>query len=191
MLAQGQSSSAKRGGLAADVSSGLIFLNKQNQTRQKTNPEWCWLNQINGSNNWWKEHSPGLYRVRRSSLKAHWECSWRILDIHCMSYLFFNRKRCHSCLSWYESLFISPNILLWKSVIREKLKELHSKQPCVHHLDPTITNILLDSLFHQSIPLSIHQAILGVVHFIVRYTCQYTSPLNTSAQIFVYGSFIF
>ena len=29
MLAQGQSSSAKRGGLAADVSSGLIFLKKE------------------------------------------------------------------------------------------------------------------------------------------------------------------
>ena len=29
MLAQGQSSSAKRGGLAADDSSGLIFLKKQ------------------------------------------------------------------------------------------------------------------------------------------------------------------
>ena len=29
MLAQGQSSSAKRGGLAADVSSGLIFLKKK------------------------------------------------------------------------------------------------------------------------------------------------------------------
>ena len=28
MLAQGQSSSAKRGGLVADVSSGLIFLKK-------------------------------------------------------------------------------------------------------------------------------------------------------------------
>ena len=33
MLAQGQSSSAKREGLAADVSSGLIFLKK---TQQKT-----------------------------------------------------------------------------------------------------------------------------------------------------------
>ena len=33
MLAQGQSSSAKRGGLAADVSSGLIFLKK---TKTKT-----------------------------------------------------------------------------------------------------------------------------------------------------------
>ena len=33
MLAQGQSSSAKRGGLAADVSSGLIFLKKQNKTK--------------------------------------------------------------------------------------------------------------------------------------------------------------
>ena len=32
MLAQGQSSSAKRGGLAADVSSGLIFLKKKNLT---------------------------------------------------------------------------------------------------------------------------------------------------------------
>ena len=30
MLAQGQSSSAKRGGLAADISSGLIFLKKKN-----------------------------------------------------------------------------------------------------------------------------------------------------------------
>ena len=29
MLAQGQSSSAKRGGLAVDVSSGLIFLKKK------------------------------------------------------------------------------------------------------------------------------------------------------------------
>ena len=29
MLAQGQSSSAKRGGLASDVSSGLIFLKKK------------------------------------------------------------------------------------------------------------------------------------------------------------------
>ena len=29
MLAQGQSSSAKRGGLAADVSSGLIFLKRK------------------------------------------------------------------------------------------------------------------------------------------------------------------
>ena len=29
MLAQGQSSSAKRGGLVADVSSGLIFLKKE------------------------------------------------------------------------------------------------------------------------------------------------------------------
>ena len=31
MLAQGQSSSAKRGGLAADVSSGLIFLKKKKE----------------------------------------------------------------------------------------------------------------------------------------------------------------
>ena len=31
MLAQGHSSSAKRGGLAADVSSGLIFLKKKSQ----------------------------------------------------------------------------------------------------------------------------------------------------------------
>ena len=35
MLAQGQASSAKRGGLAADVSSGLIFL-KRNKTNQPT-----------------------------------------------------------------------------------------------------------------------------------------------------------
>ena len=35
MLTQGQSSSAKRGGLAADVSSGLIFLKKK--------LEWCRL----------------------------------------------------------------------------------------------------------------------------------------------------
>ena len=33
MIAQGQSSSAKRGGLAADVSSGLIFL-KNKQTKK-------------------------------------------------------------------------------------------------------------------------------------------------------------
>src|SRR3712207_2934236 len=35
MLAQGQSSSAKRGGLAADVSSGLIFLKKKKKTQKK------------------------------------------------------------------------------------------------------------------------------------------------------------
>ena len=34
MLAQGQASSAKRGRLAADVSSGLIFL-KENKTKNK------------------------------------------------------------------------------------------------------------------------------------------------------------
>ena len=34
MLAQGQSSSAKRGELAADVSSGLIFLKKKKAYRQ-------------------------------------------------------------------------------------------------------------------------------------------------------------
>ena len=33
MLAQGQSSSAKRGGLAADVSSGLIFLKKEKEKK--------------------------------------------------------------------------------------------------------------------------------------------------------------
>ena len=37
MLAQGQSSSAKRGGLATDVSSGLIFLKKKKEkTKRKT-----------------------------------------------------------------------------------------------------------------------------------------------------------
>ena len=35
MLAQGQSSSAKRGGLAADVSSGLIFLRKKKKADRK------------------------------------------------------------------------------------------------------------------------------------------------------------
>ena len=39
MLAQGQSSSAKRGGLAADVSSGLIFLKKKNRKEKDTNHE--------------------------------------------------------------------------------------------------------------------------------------------------------
>ena len=35
MLAQGQSSPAKRGGLAADVSSGLIFLQKKKKKNEK------------------------------------------------------------------------------------------------------------------------------------------------------------
>src|SRR3712207_3751262 len=35
MLAQGQSSSAKRGGLAADVSSGIIFLKKEKKRLQR------------------------------------------------------------------------------------------------------------------------------------------------------------
>ena len=37
MLAQGQASSAKRGGLEADVSSGLIFL--KNKTKQNKTPK--------------------------------------------------------------------------------------------------------------------------------------------------------
>ena len=43
MLAQGQSSSAKSGGLAADVSSGLIFLkNKQTNNKQiQEEEEWA------------------------------------------------------------------------------------------------------------------------------------------------------
>ena len=35
MLAQGQSSSAKRGGLAVDVSSGLFFLQKKKEKKKK------------------------------------------------------------------------------------------------------------------------------------------------------------
>ena len=34
MLAQGQSSSAKRGGLAVDVSPGLIFLKKEKKKKE-------------------------------------------------------------------------------------------------------------------------------------------------------------
>ena len=51
MLAQGQSFSAKRGGLAADVSSGLIFLKKKKRKKEtKTNR--IWWQQINHVN--WK-----------------------------------------------------------------------------------------------------------------------------------------
>ena len=39
MLAQGQSSSAKRGGLGVDVSSGLIFLKKLKKEFSKKNIE--------------------------------------------------------------------------------------------------------------------------------------------------------
>ena len=39
MLAQGQSSSAKRGGLAADICSGLIFLKKKKKKKKKKNFE--------------------------------------------------------------------------------------------------------------------------------------------------------
>ena len=38
MLAQGQSSSAKGGGLAADVSSGLIFLQKKKKDSNEGSP---------------------------------------------------------------------------------------------------------------------------------------------------------
>ena len=41
MLAQGQTSSAKRGRLVADVSSGLIFLEKKNNTEYLS--FWGWL----------------------------------------------------------------------------------------------------------------------------------------------------
>ena len=43
MLAQGQSSSAERGGLAADVNSGLIFLRKKKNVFTKTGGEWVGL----------------------------------------------------------------------------------------------------------------------------------------------------
>ena len=39
MLAQGQSSSAKRAGLVADVSSGLIFLKRKEKVRNSVNWE--------------------------------------------------------------------------------------------------------------------------------------------------------
>ena len=41
MLAQGQSSSAKRGGLAADVSSGLIFLRKKKKKLKNPQNPMC------------------------------------------------------------------------------------------------------------------------------------------------------
>ena len=44
MLAQGQSSSAKRGGLVADVSSGLIFLKRKKQTHKYSYPDKAALN---------------------------------------------------------------------------------------------------------------------------------------------------
>ena len=48
MLAQGQSSSAKRGKLAADVSSGLIFLKKQTK---KTDGNLDWYKGIKNTAN--------------------------------------------------------------------------------------------------------------------------------------------
>ena len=39
MLAHGQSSSAKRGRLGVDVSSGLIFLNKKKRARERKTKE--------------------------------------------------------------------------------------------------------------------------------------------------------
>ena len=41
MLAQGQSSSAKRGELAADVSTGLIFLKKQKLEKALSERVWA------------------------------------------------------------------------------------------------------------------------------------------------------
>ena len=41
MLAQGQSSSARRGGLAADVRSGLIFLKKNIYKERVKSPQPC------------------------------------------------------------------------------------------------------------------------------------------------------
>ena len=54
MLAQGQSSSAKRGGLAADVSSGLIFLKKKNKQKK----------------NWREDGSPGGRNSRSRGLRG-------------------------------------------------------------------------------------------------------------------------
>ena len=48
MLAQGQSSSAKRG-LAADVSSGLIFLQKRKEKKGLGPPAWGFRMQIPGA----------------------------------------------------------------------------------------------------------------------------------------------
>ena len=39
MLAQGQFSSAKRGGLAADISSGLMFLKKEKKDIKRADTE--------------------------------------------------------------------------------------------------------------------------------------------------------
>ena len=49
MLSQGQSSSDKRGGLAADVSSGLIFLkNKQTNKKLTTTNQLGMLKEVGG-----------------------------------------------------------------------------------------------------------------------------------------------
>ena len=47
MLAQGQSSSAKRGGLVADVSSGLIFLKKQKKNPFENSNMCSYINALN------------------------------------------------------------------------------------------------------------------------------------------------
>ena len=56
MLAQGQSSSAKRGRLAADVSSGLIFLKKKKEKKAEEerglffpNTSIPWKDQLNNN----------------------------------------------------------------------------------------------------------------------------------------------
>ena len=67
MLAQGQSSSAKRGGLAVDVSSGLIFLTKKSVLKRR---EWPTM--------------PNATEKLSKSKSGHW------ISLHEMSLMTFN-----------------------------------------------------------------------------------------------------
>ena len=69
MLAQGQSSSAKRGGLAADVTSGLIFLKKAQKPKNHYSKSFSVTNYFPAPN-----EGPHWSRVYYSSRIAPWQC---------------------------------------------------------------------------------------------------------------------
>ena len=78
MLAQGQSSSAKRGGLAADVSSGLIFLKNK---KKKIENHSCFMDHLNSLLNCFQEivFIMWLFHSGHNDL---W-CSWGCLSSNC------------------------------------------------------------------------------------------------------------
>lgn len=143
------------------------------------NHAWWWsLTQVSGSREP-QELSLDLQQVQCCPLKALSEAVSLLVGntrytLYVCMYLMFNGR--DSILAFCDTnLDFLP--IFYCEKFQQRKAELYSKQPCVHHLDATVMNILR-LLYHWSIPLAIHQCILCMMHFKVRCRHQYTCLLH-------------